>query len=126
MIPGGSGYTHQIDVSVRSKSRLLLIECKLLKGYAGVNSVLVLRSRIMDVREANPELEVLGSIVSTKRPTAGAWLLAKYYGIRLDTARDVGDYAISIGSEVFGIKSAVVSTSATLELKVIRKSETDG
>ena len=55
-ILGSSGYRHQIDVSLRGRGRMYLIECKRLKRRVGVESIMVLAGRVADIQSANPEV----------------------------------------------------------------------
>jgi hypothetical protein len=98
---GASGAMHQIDVSLRSATRLILIECKCLNRPVSQEAVLVLMGRLQDIRDANPDLSVQASLVSTKAVTGGARTLAKQYGIELDVMHNAQEYCIRLNQYVF-------------------------
>lgn len=100
-IGGASGFKHQIDVSVRAPSFLILVECKYWSDSVDAEPLLVLASRLADIRAANPKLEILASLVSTKAPTSGAEVLATYFGINLDIVSSIKDYAVRLRKQIF-------------------------
>lgn len=100
-IPGESGFPHQIDVSLKTNRVLLLFECKYWAGPVNVEPVLVIASRLNDVRAANPDIEVEAGVVSLKPPTSGAQVLARYFGIQLDVVSTPREYALRIRERFF-------------------------
>jgi hypothetical protein len=98
---GASGFSHQIDASVHSPSKLLLVECKYWTDPVDVEPVLVLASRMADIQSNYPGTSVHGSIVSKQEPTSGAKTLASYFGISIDTVQSPRDYALRIFHQVF-------------------------
>jgi len=100
-IAGASGFPHQIDVSLKTGRTLLLFECKYWGDPVDVEPVLVIASRLVDVRAANPGLEVKAAVVSTKDPTAGAQSLARYFDVRLDVVATPSEYALLIRDRLF-------------------------
>jgi len=100
-IPGASGFKHQIDVSLKTDQKLLLLECKYWKKAVDVEPVLVLASRLTDIRAANPDLQVSAGIVSTKSPTSGAKRLAKNFDVQLDEVSTPKAYILRIHERFF-------------------------
>lgn len=100
-IAGASGFPHQIDVSLKTDRSLLLFECKHWAEPVDVEPVLVIASRLADIRAANPGLEVEAAVVSTKSPTSGAQVLARYFGVQLDVVSTPGEYALRIRERFF-------------------------
>ncbi len=98
---GASGFAHQIDVSLRTDSCLVLVECKLWAEAVDAEPVLVLTARLADIRDANPSLDIRASLVSTKAATAGAITLAKYFGVSIDVVSGMKEYALRLRDQVF-------------------------
>lgn len=95
-IIGASRFAHQIDVSVRAQSFLVFVECKYWSRPVHDEAVLVLPSRLADIRNANPSLEVRASLVSMKACTKGARVLAACFGISLDVVSSIQEYAVRL------------------------------
>jgi len=100
-IAGASGFRHQVDVSLKADWGLLLFDCKYWTDPVDAEAVLVMASRLADVRVANSELEVKAGIVSTKSPTIGAEVLARYFGVQLDVVSTPREYALRIRERFF-------------------------
>jgi hypothetical protein len=81
LILGKSGYRHQIDVSLSTKDHLILIECKCLNRLIGVAEMLVLASRLADIRELESEggREVSALIISKKGASGPAIRLSRHF-----------------------------------------------
>ena len=65
-ITGASGFKHQIDVSLTVAPWLVLIECKQWRTRVDVEPVLVLASRVADIRATRPEQKIWASLVTQK------------------------------------------------------------
>jgi hypothetical protein len=95
-IPGASGYSHQIDVSVTMGQDLALIECKCWSRGVGVDAVLVLHGRAEDIRATGRFGTVMPVLVSQKKPTAGALKLAAHFGIEIDVVRSAHEFTLRV------------------------------
>jgi hypothetical protein len=126
LVAGASGFAHQIDVSVRRPSDLLLIECKYWLAPVGVEPVLVLAGRMADISASSTGTGVHGSMVSTKEPTAGAKLVARHFGIEIDTVFNPREYALRVFNHVFVGVQDVLTVSDFAEAEVIRAGTTEG
>ena len=116
---GASGFQHQIDISIRCQSLLLLVECKNWSRPVDAEPVLALASRLADIRDANPDVEVRASIVSTQVPTRGAQKLALHHGISLDTVANAQEYAVRLSNQVFLAFNATLHASDQFDVEVI-------
>jgi hypothetical protein len=119
-ITGASGFAHQIDVSVRAHSFLILIECKCWSRPVDAEAVLVLAARLVDIRGANPPLDVSASLVSTKDATEGARILATYFGINLDVVSSVDEYGMRLKNQIFRSVTEHVPVTDSLKVEVTR------
>jgi hypothetical protein len=117
---GASGFQHQIDVMVRNPTDLLLIECKRWKKKVGVGPVMILAARIIDIRAAVPATRVHGSIVSMKKITPKARILAKYFRIEIDTVRSLHEYAIRVFNHIFAGFLETAQATDTVNADVTR------
>ena len=100
-VTGRSGFPHQIDVTVHNSTFLLLIECKHWRRPIGVSPLLVLASRLADIRSAHPGVQVQASVASTKAPTKGATVLAAQFGVDLHAVVSRKEYALRISTQYF-------------------------
>jgi hypothetical protein len=81
VIQGKSGYFHQIDVSGKHGNNLVLVECKDWEIKIPVEPILALFARVYDIQAVFGEkITVIGVMVSPKGYTAGAEILANYFG----------------------------------------------
>ncbi|MDD4881277.1 MAG: hypothetical protein PHR30_11310 [Gallionellaceae bacterium] len=118
---GASGYGHQIDVSISGPSFLCLIEAKHWNKPIGVDSILVLASRIADIQAKIPATKIHASIVSTRKETRGAAQLAPHFGISADVVSNQREFAVRIAEQVFiGFEERLTATS-WMDAEVIRK-----
>ena len=116
---GASGFQHQIDISMRCQSLLLLVECKNWSRPVGAEPVLSLASRLADIRAANLDVEVRASIVSTQVATRGAQQLALHHGISVDTVANAQEYAVRLSNQVcFGVHEKL-DASDQMDLEII-------
>lgn len=97
-LEGRSGFKHQIDFAIRLPcGRILLYECKMHKRRVGVSDVLVLASRVDDIRGfLSGAIE--GILVANGGYTAGAMKVAAHYKIRTDVVDSLGSYQFSVGN----------------------------
>ena len=100
-VPGRSDFPHQIDVTVHNSTFLLLIECKHWRKAIGASPLLVLASRLADIRSAHPGVQVQASVASTKAPSKGATVLAAHFGIDLHAVVSHQEYALRISTHYF-------------------------
>jgi hypothetical protein len=98
LIPGASGFEHQIDVSIHLPRKLVLMECKYIRRPVEVHHALVLAARLADVRQAHPDHVVSGSLVSTKSVRVGAYKIAKHFGFSVDLVQSLDEYAVTIAN----------------------------
>lgn len=80
-LPGASGFRHQIDVSAMLGGDLALYECKRWGRNVGPSAVLTFAARVIDIRDANPGLQVHPYIVVNRALTKGAKNLAEHFKI---------------------------------------------
>jgi hypothetical protein len=80
-IQGKSGIRHQIDVSLRAKTKgvLWLIECKYWKTKVDLITALAFHARLMDIERITQE-NVIGSLITTVGFTKPAHKYATAYG----------------------------------------------
>ena len=95
-IVGASTYQHQIDVSVCSPSKMLLIECKSWAKSIDPEAVLAFAARVLDIRGANQEREVTGRIITTLYVTQGVQKIADYFDLGIDRVISIQEYAVRI------------------------------
>ena len=108
-IVGRSGYAHQIDVSICAGGRILLIECKQWRHAVDPEAVLAFSGRVLDIREANPDIEVTGRLVTTVGLSKGARSLAEHHDIGIDTVMSPSEYALRVWNIVgVGLTDGVV------------------
>lgn len=92
---GVSGFLHQIDVSLRGVSDLLLVECKCWEDVVSLEAVLVFVSRVCDIRPTFSG-EVYAYMITTKGFSKGGIdKIAKQYKINLCVASSPHDFAIT-------------------------------
>lgn len=119
-VTGASGFPHQIDVTVRNPTKLLLIECKCWQARVDVEPVLILAARIIDIRAGLAGMNVLGSIVSTKVPTHGARVIAAHFDISIDVVKSANEYALRIFNHDFVGDNEIANASDSYSADVIR------
>ena len=100
LIKGASTFDHQVDVSLHNETSMVLIDAKCLGSPVGVNDVLVLSGRKLDVQAAHPQLKVSARLVSLMHPAAGAVSLANFFDVGIDVAESVHEYATWLGSHL--------------------------
>lgn len=120
-ILGASGFPHEIDVSLKTERLLVLIECKYWKDPVDVEPVLVMASRLVDIRASNNALEVEASIVSTKPNTSGAQVLARYFGVQLYAVSTPREYALKVRDQFFLGKTDSLPTQILERVEVIKR-----
>ena len=76
---GASGYKHQIDISLRSRGRIVLIECKCWSRNVSAIQLLTLWARVQDIQAKNPKVQVGGILIANGGFQKGAGTLAKHY-----------------------------------------------
>jgi hypothetical protein len=99
-IEGNSGYKHQIDVSITTNDKLVLIECKKREEKVGLGDTLILIARVDDIRKKHPEFETTGLFFTTEGYTKNALTLAEAYRIVCNTAKSESDFAAQIANNV--------------------------
>lgn len=108
-IHGASGQPHQIDVSITTKTDLVLLECKELNRPVELAHSLIFAARLDDIRKANPGKNVTGSIVSTKAAAEGVYKIAAAYNFNVDIVSSEDEYVLSITNRHFaGLKENAV------------------
>ena len=113
-IRGASSYPHQIDVSLLGDQHLYLIEAKYWARPVGVGAVLMLASRLSDIRNAFTSVEVHASVVSTKHTTRGMKALAEHLGINVEIVHSPEEYALRFGNQHFiGVNESVYVQDAS-------------
>lgn len=119
-ISGKSGYDHQIDVSLHDDKRLFIVECKCWSDPIGVEEVLVLAARAVDIAAHMEGRNVFSIIVSTKPASAGAQKLASHFGVSLEVAKSASEFGLRIGRHVaIGVADSATA-SDYVEATVIR------
>jgi hypothetical protein len=120
-IDGASGFSHQIDISVKyisrnGKHRLRLIECKLrTKDKIGLGDILCFHARIVDIQKCIGEkIKVEGNFFTTVGYTSGAIGYAKSYGIATNSMQTDGQgWSISFADDVvIGLRLHNLKTTA--------------
>ena len=73
-IRGASGHRHQIDVSVSTPQRLLLVECKRWHAKVSLSAALVFYARIVDIGKAmdDQNKSIVAALASASGFTRGA------------------------------------------------------
>jgi hypothetical protein len=120
-VAGASSFPHQIDVSLKTDRVLLLFECKYWAKPVGAEAVLVIASRQQDIHRANPGFKVEAGLVSSKPPTSGAQVLARYFGIHLDVVSTPREYAIRIRERFFIGRSDSLSGGLVDHATVVKR-----
>lgn len=118
---GASNFPHQIDVSLKTNRALLLFECKYWSKPVDAEPVLVIASRVKDIRAANLGLEVEAGVVSTKPPTSGAQVLARYFSVQLDVVSTLREYALLIRERYFIGRTESLPTSLVERATVVKR-----
>lgn len=95
---GGSGFKHQIDVSLDNPTDVLLVECKYWNKNVPIEAILTLWARIFDISQG-PKGKIRrlrGALVTSKDFQSGVYKFAasKYYQKQLSlfVVRDVDDF----------------------------------
>lgn len=97
---GASGYSHQIDVSLRGAKELYLIECKRWQKRIGVSEILVLAARGSDIAEAVTDLGIKTVIVSTQHASSGAIKLASHFNVNIEIVKSKMEFGMRIGHHI--------------------------
>lgn len=119
-ISGASGYRHQIDISMQDSNRLFIVECKCWRRPIGVQEVLVLATRCIDISENVKEKTIHKIIVSNKPATAGANKLAEHFGVQLEIANSVSEFGLRIGKHVTSFVTEVAVVQDECIGKVVK------
>lgn len=114
---GASGFSHQIDVSIRGQSRVLLVECKYWNHRISVEAVLVLQGRLADIRPTFG-LDVEGAIISTIGFQAGAKQVSQYFGIHCDLVRSAEEWGFKYAGNLF-IRPRPISARASTSIGAV-------
>ncbi len=122
-LSGASGFRHQIDVSLSYPGCLVLIECKYWRRSVDAEAVLVAASRLSDIQAAMPSTTVCATIVSKKKATRGAQLVAKKFGVSLDTVTSLTRYGVRLGTNVFVTAEDSIVLSDSVSAEVVRHAE---
>jgi hypothetical protein len=76
---GVSGYEHQIDVSLQSISKVVLIECKCWDRNVAVSQFLTFLGRVQDIKPMHPNAAVEGVMITNVGFQKGVFTLANHY-----------------------------------------------
>ena len=107
-ILGASGYRHQIDISVRAASDLVLYECKYWGRNVGPGAVLALAARGIDIQNSHKELQVDLNIVVSNQLTNGARLIANYFHIEEQVVASLNELSIAYkGDRHIGVQDSL-------------------
>jgi hypothetical protein len=117
-IPGISGYSHQIDVSISNGKNLLLVECKYWKKNISVDIALTFLGRIIDLKE-NTEENITGIIATSTGWQPGVEKIAKYYGIELWLAKSANEFGIKYKNQIILGVHDDITLSENVEGKII-------
>ena len=105
---GASGFRHQIDVTVALGKDLVLYECKRWGKNVDVEAVLTFVGRVIDIREADPGVQVNPYIVVNEDLTKGAKKLAKHFGIEQLVWKSPAEFGLSLwSSHRAGVSDAI-------------------
>ena len=115
LVAGASGFRHQIDVSLQDHHSLFLWEVKYWTRKVGAEAILILASRLEDIRKHRPNTAVHASIVSTKHATKGAWLLAAHFEIKINVVYNLYRYALQFANENLIGGAGTYSARATIQ-----------
>lgn len=96
-LEGGSGYKHQIDVSLSGGTATYIIECKRWDQKIGIEEVMVLAARGSDISHLNPAATIKAILASKTGATRGAIVLAKHFGIDLEIVQSPEEFGLRIG-----------------------------
>jgi hypothetical protein len=124
-IAGASGYKHQIDVCFTAMPWLVLVECKRWGTRVGVPEVLVLASRLADIKPTLPGQQIWVSLVSQKGASANAEKLARHFDIHIDVAQSAKDYSMRLRSQVNVCSQDGLPISDSYRVEVLRASKSD-
>ena len=106
-IEGGSGFKHQIDVSIEiPNKKLILVECKRYKSKVTLSDMLILVARIDDINKKS-KLNVTGIFFTTVGYTAPARKIGSQYNIELNIAKNIKQFAVQVGGNVL-VKAAPI------------------
>ena len=119
-IEGASGYGHQIDVSLQDPARLFIIECKYWTDRIGVQEVLVLCARTIDIAGRLKGCSITPILVSVKGASAGAVKLARHFGVTIEIAVSASEFGLRIGKFVTQAVTDRVVMSDHCEATVLR------
>jgi hypothetical protein len=97
---GASGYGHKIDLSIRVKDELTLLECKCWNRKIDPEAVLCLAGRVCDIRAANRSLSVRGAIVTKIGLGPGAGTVADYFGIEIYQVQNEHDFGVRFAEDI--------------------------
>jgi hypothetical protein len=78
---GVSGYKHQVDVSLQSTSKIILIECKCWERAVVVSQFLTFLARLQDIKPMHPSAEVKGVMITNAGFQRGVLILANHYKV---------------------------------------------
>jgi len=118
---GESGFTHQIDVSVRGPSDVLLIECKYWNRNVPVEVVLAFNGRVVDLRPTIPQ-RVHPIIVTRRGFQSGAETYANHHGIELSVVTSPAEFALRYRNQFWrGILGMDIAHVSGVEAVVVRR-----
>ncbi len=118
LIPGASGFRHQVDVSVHTERDLILYECKYWGGNVDPEAVLALAARGVDIQGAHPNRSVSLNIVVSHDLTVGAQLLAKSFTIRCYVVKSAAQFRVGYKTDwaAAAVENIALTESAHGEL----------
>ena len=111
-VAGASGHQHQIDVSVKLDNELMLYECKcwgrVKKRNVNPAAVLAFAARIIDIRDADPTLQVYPYFVVNRALSRGAKLVAQYFKIEALRCKSEAEFNLSfLSSHHVGVSDGI-------------------
>ncbi len=121
---GISGFAHQIDVSVKANSFILLVECKNWSTGVDVPSFLTFLARVIDIRSKHSDKDIYGKIVTTVDYDSGVQVLASYYNIDLDKVKNKREFSFKF--QKYGIAGVADKAIGTDRVSINRKCDTCG
>ncbi len=118
LIPGASGFRHQVDVSVHTEKDLILYECKYWGGNVDPEAILALAARGIDIQGAHPNQLVVLNIVVSHDLTSGAQLLAQEFKIGCHVAKSAAEFRVGYKTDwaAGAIDNMALSETAHAEL----------
>lgn len=119
-IEGASGYKHQIDVSLLGPSDLFMFEAKCLKRVVGVQEILVMSSRLVDISATFPSHRVYATIISEKHISKNAKTLATHFNINTDWVKDVKNFGVSFAKHHIVASEEILLAKSTMEFREIK------